>query len=135
MVQTYRFVKQARIIKTDEFSSVFNFRKRFSLKHLVMHYQPNNLQRARIGLVVGKKTAKLAVSRNYMRRVLRELFRLNQHNICHVDLIIRVQKKFGKLDHTQIKQEFDALIYKLDQRVILSQQKSSQVMKQANDNL
>ena len=135
MAQTYRLVKQAKMIKTDDFSSVFNFRKRFSLKYLVMHYQPNSLQRARLGLVVGKKTAKLAVSRNYMRRVLREFFRLNQHDICHVDLIIRVQKKFDKVDFIQIKQEFDALIYKLNQRVILSQQKSSQVMKQVNDSL
>lgn len=135
MVQTYRLVKQAKMIKTDDFSSVFNFRKRFSLKYLVMHYQPNNLQRARLGLVVGKKTAKLAVSRNYMRRVLREFFRLNQHDICHVDLIIRVQKKFDKVDFIQIKQEFDALIYKLNQRVIVSQQKSPQVMTQANDSL
>lgn len=117
MVQTYRLVKQAKMIKTDDFSSVFNFRKRFSLKYLVMHYQPNSLQRARLGLVVGKKTAKLAVSRNYMRRVLREFFRLNQHDICEVDLIIRVQKKFDKVDFIQIKQEFDALIHKLNQRV------------------
>ncbi len=135
MVQTYRLVKQAKMIKTDDFSSVFNFRKRFSLKYLVMHYQPNNFQRARLGLVVGKKTAKLAVSRNYMRRVLREFFRLNQHDISHVDLIIRVQKKFDKVDFIQIKQEFDSLINKLNQRVILSQQKSSQVMTQANDSL
>ena len=135
MVQKYRLVKQAKMIKTDDFSSVFNFRKRFSLKYLVMHYQPNTLQRARLGLVVGKKTAKLAVSRNYMRRVLREFFRLNQHDICHVDLIIRVQKKFDKLDFIQIKQEFDTLTHKLNQRIIVSQQKSPQVMTQANDNL
>jgi ribonuclease P protein component len=135
MVQTYRLVKQAKLIKTDDFSSVFNFSKRFSLKYLVMHYQPNNLQRVRLGLVVGKKTAKLAVSRNYMRRVLREFFRLNQHDICHVDLIIRVQKKFNKVDFFQIKQEFDTLIFKLNQRVILSQQKNSQIMIQANDSL
>ena len=135
MVQTYRLVKQAKMIKTDDFSSVFNFRKRFSLKYLVMHYQPNSFERARLGLVVGKKTAKSAVSRNYMRRVLREFFRLNQHDICHVDLIIRVQKKFDKVDFIQIKQEFDSLINKLNQRVILSQQKSSQVMTQVNDSL
>jgi ribonuclease P protein component len=117
MAQTYRLVKQAKMIKTDDFSSVFNFRKRISTQYLAIHYQPNMHQRARLGLVVGKKTAKLAVSRNYMRRVLREFFRLNQHQICHVDLIIRVQKKFGRGDFIQIKQEFDFLISKLNQRV------------------
>lgn len=117
MAQTYRLVKQAKMIKTDDFSSVFNFRKRISTQYLAIHYQPNMHQRARLGLVVGKKTAKLAVSRNYMRRVLREFFRLNQHQIYHVDLIIRVQKKFGRGDFIQIKQEFDFLISKLNQRV------------------
>lgn len=129
MVQTYRLIKQAKMIKTDDFSSVFNFRKRFSLQYLAIHYQPNTLERPRLGLVLGKKTAKLAVSRNYMRRVLREFFRLNQHQICHVDLIIRVQKKFDKVDFFQIKQEFDTLITKLNQRINVSQQASIQ----AND--
>ena len=117
MAHTYRLVKQAKMIKTDDFSSVFNFRKRISSLHLAMHYQPNIYLRARIGLVIGKKTSKLAVSRNYMRRVLRELFRLNQHEIAPVDLVIRVQKKFGKVEFSQIKQEFNSLIIKLNQRV------------------
>ena len=117
-LKTYSLRKQAKMIKTDDFSSVFNFRKRISTQYLVMNYQPNLHQRARLGLVVGKKTAKLAVSRNYMRRVLREFFRLKQHEICHVDLIIRVQKKFGKSDFIQIKQEFDMLVSKLNQRVL-----------------
>lgn len=116
-LKTFSLEKQAKMIKTDEFSSVFNFRKRIATQYLAMHYQPNMLQRARLGLVVGKKTAKLAVSRNYMRRVLREFFRVQQHEICHVDLIIRVQKKFSKVDFIQIKQEFNALIAKLNQRV------------------
>lgn len=113
-----RFTKQAKLIKTDEFSSVFNFRKRISAKFLAVHYQPNTLGRPRLGLVVGKKIAKLAVDRNYMRRVLREFFRIQQHTISHVDLVIRVQKRFEKKDFVQIKQEFDALIVKINQRTI-----------------
>jgi ribonuclease P protein component len=135
MVQTYQLVKQAKMIKTDDFSSVFNFRKRISLQYLVMHYQPNILVRPRLGLVVGKKTAKLAVHRNYMRRVLREFFRLNQHEICHVDLIIRVQKKFGKVDFTRIKQEFDTLTAKLNQRVNTSEKLTFKPIHQLNDKL
>lgn len=120
MAQTFRLPKLAKMIKTDDFSSVFNFRKRINTPYLAMHYQPNAHQRPRLGLVVSKKIAKLAVSRNYMRRVLRELFRLKQHEICHVDLIIRVQKKYNKRDFKQIKQEFDILITKLNQRVGLN---------------
>jgi ribonuclease P protein component len=127
-LKTFSLEKQAKMIKTDEFSSVFNFRKRISMQYLVIHYLPNKQQRARLGLVVGKKTAKLAVSRNYMRRVLREFFRVQQHEICHVDLIIRVQKKFSKVDFIQIKQEFNTLIAKLNQRV------NAQANTSTNDN-
>jgi ribonuclease P protein component len=114
---TFRLTKQAKLIKTDDFSSVFNFRKRISAQHLAIHYQPNTQQHARLGLVVGKKIAKLAVNRNYMRRVLRELFRTQQHEICHVDLVVRVQKKFDQINFDQIKQEFSSLVTKVNQRV------------------
>lgn len=114
---SYRLLKEAKLIKTDEFSSVFNFRKRIATEYLALHYQGNQLQRPRLGLVVGKKTAKLAVSRNYMRRVLRELFRLQQHEISAADIILRVQKKFDKRDFQLIKLEFNALVVKLNQRL------------------
>ncbi|MBC7697864.1 MAG: ribonuclease P protein component [Bacteroidia bacterium] len=124
----FRFTKPAKLIKTDEFSSVFNFRKRISAQHLAIHYQPNTKQHARLGLVVGKKTAKSSVSRNYMRRVLREFFRLNQQEICHVDLVIRVQKKFEKKAFGQIKLEFDSLIAKINQRMKLVQKVDSDIV-------
>lgn len=124
-VPTLRFTKKAKLIKTDEFSSVFNFRKRISAKFLALHYQPNSVGHARLGLVVGKKVAKRAVDRNYMRRVLREFFRIQQHEINPVDLVVRVQKKFEKEDFIQIKQEFDALIAKINQRTQKDRQLNS----------
>lgn len=101
------------MIKTDDYSSVFNLRKRIANKHLVMRYRPNNSNNARLGLIVAKKTAKLAVNRNYMRRVLRELFRLNQRNLPAIDLIIQVQTVFEKPNFSTICQEFDFLCKKL----------------------
>lgn len=132
-VPTLRFTKKTKLIKTDEFSSVFNFRKRISAKFLAVHYQPNALEYPRLGLVVGKKIAKLAVHRNYMRRVLRELFRMQQHAINHVDLVIRVQKKFEKEDFILIKQEFDALMAKINQRTHMSSQLNSSLQARANE--
>ncbi len=113
----FSLTKQAKLIKTDDFSSVFNFRKRISTQYLIIHYRPGAQGQARLGLVVSKKTAKSAVHRNYMRRVLRELFRLQQHEIGAIDLIIRVQKSFSQTDFMQIKQEFDVLMTKLKQRM------------------
>lgn len=109
----FRLPKQAKLLKTDDFSSVFNLRKRIANTYFVIRFKPNNLNRPRLGLVVGKKTAKLAVHRNYMKRVLREFFRLNQHQLPSLDLVVQVQKKFQKTDFVQLKQEFDKLTKKL----------------------
>ena len=109
----FSFPKQAKLVKTDDFSSVFNLRKRISNQYLVMRYRPNGSSSARLGLIVAKKTAKFSVQRNYMRRVLRELFRLNQHQLPAVDLVIQVQKVFQRPDFVEIKQAFDALCKKL----------------------
>ena len=113
---SFKFVKQAKIVKTDDFSSVFNLRKRIASPHLVVRYKPNALGRPRLGLIVGKKTAKLAVWRNYMKRVLRELFRLNQYQLPCLDLVIQVQKPFKQTDFLQVKQEFDHLLLKLSSK-------------------
>lgn len=79
-----------------------------------MRYRINDKSIPRLGLIVSKKTAKLAVQRNYMRRVLRELFRLNQHHLPTVDLIVQIQKAFGKSEFIKIKKEFENLIQKLE---------------------
>jgi ribonuclease P protein component len=117
-MSNFRFYKQAKLTKTDEFSSVFNFRRRLSSEFIVMHFKPNVLNQPRLGLVVSKKIAKSAVSRNYMRRVLREMFRTNQVLINPCDLIIRVQKKFNPLDFKQLESEFEKLILKLNSQLL-----------------
>ena len=115
---SFRFPRQAKMVKTDDFSSVFNLRKRIASQHLVMRYRLNEVNLPRLGLIVSKKTAKFAVQRNYMRRVLRELFRLNQHNFPMIDLVIQVQKPFKKLEFMLIKQEFETLLLKLSVKVV-----------------
>ena len=105
----FRLFKQAKLVKTDDFSSVFNLRKRIANRYLVIRYRPNHKNTARLGLIVSKKTAKLAVQRNYMRRVLRELFRLNQHQLPAMDVVVQVQKVFKKPDFIEVKQAFNDL--------------------------
>lgn len=105
--------KLTKLTKTDEFSSVFNFRKRLSSQHLSFHYQPNTLSLFRLGMVVGKKTQKLAVKRNYMRRVLRELMRKKQEQLLNFDIVIRIQKSFYRNDFVDIETEVDQMIARL----------------------
>jgi ribonuclease P protein component len=109
--------KLVMIRKTDEFSSVFSFRKRFSTDFLVVHYKPSATVEARVGFVVAKKVAKLAVDRNYMRRVLRELSRHELHRLSHVDIVIQVKKPFKNSDFLHLKQGLITLFVKIQEKV------------------
>jgi ribonuclease P protein component len=109
--------KLVMLRKTDEFSSVFSFRKSFSRQFLVIHYKPNAEISTRIGFVVAKKIAKLAVDRNYMRRVLRELCRQELNTQCGVDLVIQVQKSFKNADFLAIKDEHAVLFAKIHKKL------------------
>ena len=61
-----------------------------------MFRSPNSLKHPRLGLIVAKKVAKKAHERNYMKRTVREWFRVNKSLLGHFDYVVRSQKKFEK---------------------------------------
>jgi ribonuclease P protein component len=104
------FTPAHRLKKADEFSSVFLFKKvRFGV-YLKIHFKPNGLENSRLGLVVGKKVHKRANKRNYMKRLIRELFRTNQPNWnTSYDVIVRVHKLFTPETFSTLQTEFLSL--------------------------
>jgi ribonuclease P protein component len=108
------FPRQARITKTDDFSSVFSFRRRIYGDYMVFHYRKSVSGGARLGLVISKKIAKRSVDRNYMRRVLRELFRKQRSCLLPIDLVIRATKVFHRSDFKDVEREFSELMAKLE---------------------
>ncbi len=82
------FARTRRIIKTDEFSSVFRLRPVKRTAHFVLYARPNQISHARLGVVVAKRFAPRAVTRNTIKRITREVFRLS--SLPAVDYIIRL---------------------------------------------
>jgi ribonuclease P protein component len=109
------FARRYRLTKTDEFSSVFGFRRAIRGKVLMLHYQPRpeGNTEARLGLVVGKKQLKRAVDRNKVKRVVREQFRLRLAGLPAVDLVVRLAVKPAPLDGKLLAEDFLALLDKL----------------------
>ena len=81
-----------------------------------MLVMPNERDHPRLGIVVSKKTARRAVARNYMRRVLREWFRHHREQMAGHDLVIRVNKPFYRADFVEVQAELVRLLEKLMQR-------------------
>ncbi|WP_426192153.1 ribonuclease P protein component [Massilia sp. DWR3-1-1] len=87
---SHDFARVRRIVKTDEFSSVFRLRPAQKTAHFVLYTRPTELPHARLGVVVAKRFAPRAVTRNTIKRVTRELFR--QCALPALDCIVRLAK-------------------------------------------
>ena len=69
-----------------------------------------------LGLAIAKKRVKLAVQRNRIKRQIRESFRLNQHNLPHIDMVVMVKSGTDKLENKEINQQLEKIWRKIIQR-------------------
>jgi ribonuclease P protein component len=84
------YSRDRRIVKTDEFSSVFRLRPVQRTAHFVLYTRNNHLPHARLGIVAAKRFAPRAVTRNTIKRMTRELFR--QAALPAIDCIVRLSR-------------------------------------------
>lgn len=84
---------------------------------LQIHAKPNNLGHSRLGLIVAKKIARRAVDRNKVKRLLREVFRMNQQDqkTETLDWVMRLKRPIAKTNSACLTDEAKALILKLQQ--------------------
>jgi ribonuclease P protein component len=113
------FARARRIVKTDDFSSVFRLRPTQRTAHFVLYTRANQLPHARLGIVAAKRLAPRAVTRNSIKRAAREAFRLA--NLPPLDCIVRLSKAVNSkkdpattaplksLLHTELRQLFASL--------------------------
>ncbi len=92
------YARFRRIVKTDEFSSVFRLRPVFRTAHFVLYARANTLGYARLGVVVAKRLAPRAVTRNMIKRLTREMFR--KAELINSDFIIRLSAPVVQRDHS-----------------------------------
>ena len=57
-------------------------------KYFKLFFVPNQLQKARLGIVVAKRYMPKSVDRNKAKREIRDLFRVNQIKACGIDLVV-----------------------------------------------
>jgi ribonuclease P protein component len=109
------FRAEHRLCKTDEFSSVFTFRRSLRGKFFELLSRPNQGASARLGIVAGKKFVRSAVARNLVKRIVRESFRCVRAGLPPSDLVVRVASRIEAPDRRALRAEIDGLLDRLSQ--------------------
>ncbi len=82
------FAAHQRLRRKSQFDAAYARGRRFGNGFFAVTASSNDKHGARLGMAVAVRTAGGAVERNRIRRIIRESFRLHQHALPAVDLVV-----------------------------------------------
>jgi ribonuclease P protein component len=101
--------------KRSEFEAVLRSALRVTSRNFVMRARANGTQRARLGIIAGRKAASRAVDRNRGKRLIREVFRT-----CPVftayDVTVQLRSDLRSVANAMVRAELRGLIDSLARR-------------------
>ncbi|MGI2067782.1 ribonuclease P protein component [Shewanella sp. MF08487] len=113
---SYTFTRELRLLTPAQFKSVFSNPIKASSAEITLLAIPNSEQHPRMGLTVAKRYVKRANQRNRIKRVIRDSFRLNQHDIPHLDIVVLVRNGVMEMENAEINKLIEKLWRKLSRR-------------------
>jgi ribonuclease P protein component len=112
----FDFPRHRRLITPAQFQSVFAAARRSGDRYFTVLYQESGGPDARIGFALAKKKLALAVTRNRVRRVGRESFRHERHNLRGLDIVVLGQPAAGLASKAELAASLSRHWRRLQQR-------------------
>ena len=91
--KVFSFPPQLRLKKPAEFKKVFANPVKSSDQYFTLLAIRNDLDHPRLGLAIAKKNIKKAVDRNVIKRTVRENFRIKQHDLGNIDIVVLARRE------------------------------------------
>ncbi len=88
-------------------------RKKHGSFFIVYYYTPEQPNFKRFGLVVGKKATGTNVKRNLVKRVIREAYRLKQHDFTDRQMLILAKRDLKSVSAADLRQDLDQVFMSL----------------------
>lgn len=108
-----RFLRSHRIVTKADYDVTLDQPLKISHKYLLILFKPNQITHGRLGLMVGKRVAAHAVTRNRIKRVVRESFRAKQTQLKGFDIVVIARHQCGTLSKVELRKGIDTLWEKL----------------------
>ncbi|MBX2809093.1 MAG: ribonuclease P protein component [Cellvibrionaceae bacterium] len=117
MPDSFSFSKHQRLLVASDFSAVFDKPNyRISNKHCLLLAKNNADHNNRLGMIIAKKHSRLAVDRNRIKRLVRESFRHQQHNLPGIDAIVLARRGLDQLSNRELNTLFKTLWRKIEKK-------------------
>lgn len=111
-----QFSRELRLLTPTHFQQVFEKATPAVSPQLTLLARANSLHHPRLGITIAKKKVRKAHERNRLKRLIRESFRLNQHQLPPVDIIAIGKTNLDTLSNQEISTLLGKLWKKLSRR-------------------
>ncbi len=110
------FKPEQRLRCEEDYDAVFSNPLRSRDQFFLLLTRKNKKSNTRLGLIVSKKKIRRAVSRNRVKRIIRDSFRLHQHQLPSVDVIVLAYKQADAADSLTLRQSLKSHWQKLQRQ-------------------
>jgi ribonuclease P protein component len=101
----FSFPKRERLLNRGDFVNLNREGKKYHTGHLVIYLRKNRLGVSRLGITTRRNTGN-AVTRNRIRRLIREVYRLHKAFFPRsCDIVIAAKKGAGDMDFWKMREE------------------------------
>jgi ribonuclease P protein component len=111
---------QRRLRRKPEFEAVHARGRRMGNGFFAVTARFNDEGHPRLGMAVGSKLAGGSVERNRIRRVVRESFRLCQHDLPAVDIVVSARSRAAGASNRELRANIEELWVKVRQQCVSS---------------
>jgi ribonuclease P protein component len=92
-----------------QFKRAYAKGRRFANDFFTANAQVNDLTWPRLGLSIAARILRRAVDRNRVRRLVRESFRMHQHQLPPLDIVIGARSAAKSADPAQLRAAIESL--------------------------
>jgi len=90
-----KFTVAHRLLREDGFDHVIHA-ENISDIYFRIFFVRNGKENSRLGIIASKKILPSAVHRNRVKRIIREVFRQHNINICKLDIVVMVKHAYAQ---------------------------------------